>query len=137
VRVTRADLRSTLELRSAMQGMLRANNRGSNDPHAPAVLDAAARRAGLRVRFDARGAHLAPAAGGVSGALGRLLAMAAGLMADGSWARLKACRADACRWAFFDGSRNRSRAWCSMAVCGNRAKVQAFRRRRAPTLNRD
>ena len=49
---------------------------------------------------------------------------------DGTWARLKACRWDTCQWAFYDTSKNRSGSWCSMAVCGNRAKAAAYRRRR-------
>ncbi|HWL91166.1 MAG TPA: CGNR zinc finger domain-containing protein, partial [Actinomycetota bacterium] len=32
---------------------------------------------------------------------------------------------------FFDGSKNKSGKWCSMAACGNRAKVRAFRERQA------
>ena len=47
-----------------------------------------------------------------------------------SWPRLKACRGEDCRWVFVDGSRNRSRRWCDMAACGNRAKSTAFRARR-------
>jgi predicted RNA-binding Zn ribbon-like protein len=50
-------------------------------------------------------------------------------MADGTWERMKACRADDCRWAFLDTAKNRSRAWCSMQSCGNRAKVAAYRER--------
>jgi predicted RNA-binding Zn ribbon-like protein len=38
--------------------------------------------------------------------------------------RLKAC--PACGWLFLDKSKNRSRAWCDMAVCGNRAKARRF-----------
>jgi hypothetical protein len=45
------------------------------------------------------------------------------------WPRFKACRGEDCRWVFVDWSRNRSRRWCDMAVCGNRAKVTSFRRR--------
>ena len=48
-------------------------------------------------------------------------------MADGTWRRLKACREDTCQWAFYDRSKNRSGTWCSMAVCGNRAKARAYR----------
>ena len=50
-------------------------------------------------------------------------------MADGSWQRLKACRASDCQWAFVDTARNHSRSWCSMASCGNREKARAFRER--------
>lgn len=35
--------------------------------------------------------------------------------------RLKIC--SNCGWLFLDRSRNRSRTWCDMAVCGNRAKA--------------
>jgi predicted RNA-binding Zn ribbon-like protein len=48
----------------------------------------------------------------------------------GTWPRLKACANSTCRWAFYDASRNRAGAWCSMAECGNRAKAQRFRSRR-------
>jgi predicted RNA-binding Zn ribbon-like protein len=50
---------------------------------------------------------------------------------DGTFARLKACPHARCGWAFYDTSRNRSAQWCSMRICGNRTKGEAFRRRRA------
>jgi predicted RNA-binding Zn ribbon-like protein len=43
---------------------------------------------------------------------------------------MKACADDECEWAFYDSSKNRSRTWCSMEVCGNRAKTRAYRARR-------
>jgi predicted RNA-binding Zn ribbon-like protein len=43
---------------------------------------------------------------------------------------MKACAADDCQWAFYDSSKNRSRTWCSMDVCGHRAKTRAYRARR-------
>ena len=64
-----------------------------------------------------------------SDALGPTTVRRMNAVADGSWSRLKACRSETCRWAFFDAARNRSRAWCDMAVCGNRAKARAYRRR--------
>jgi predicted RNA-binding Zn ribbon-like protein len=39
------------------------------------------------------------------------------------------CAAEDCRWAFYDRSRNRSRTWCSMEECGNRAKARSYRAR--------
>jgi predicted RNA-binding Zn ribbon-like protein len=65
----------------------------------------------------------------VRGAIGTLLAEVSAGMADGTWSRMKACRADDCRWAFLDTAKNRSRAWCSMQSCGNRAKANAYRAR--------
>ena len=76
-------------------------------------------------RFD-----LVPDESGVTGALSRMLAVAYTAMADDTWQRLKACRYDSCHWAFYDHSKNRSRSWCSMKVCGNRAKARAYRERR-------
>jgi predicted RNA-binding Zn ribbon-like protein len=62
-------------------------------------------------------------------ATGAVLLAAARLAAADTWPRVKLCAAETCRWAFLDESRNRSRAWCSMDVCGNRAKARAFRAR--------
>jgi predicted RNA-binding Zn ribbon-like protein len=62
-------------------------------------------------------------------ATGSILLAAARLVDAGTWPRVKLCAAETCRWAFLDESRNRSRAWCSMGVCGNRAKARSFRAR--------
>jgi predicted RNA-binding Zn ribbon-like protein len=128
---TRAEVEQARRVREALRALLLANNGLSTRKQAGAVLDAAARRSRLSVRFRPKGSRLEPTAGGVDGALGRLLAIVAGAMLDGTWARLKACRADDCRWAFYDHARNHSRTWCSMAVCGNRAKARAYRSRRS------
>jgi predicted RNA-binding Zn ribbon-like protein len=45
----------------------------------------------------------------------------------GHWARMKGCRQ--CGYAFYDRSKNRSAAWCAMAICGNRTKNRAYYRR--------
>jgi predicted RNA-binding Zn ribbon-like protein len=58
---------------------------------------------------------------------GAVLAAAARLAALGQWERVKICPADDCRWAFYDRSRNHSRTWCSMQVCGNREKARTWR----------
>ncbi|WP_285576238.1 CGNR zinc finger domain-containing protein [Actinoallomurus iriomotensis] len=50
-------------------------------------------------------------------------------MAEGTWTRLKACREPSCRWAYYDHPRNRRRTWCSMGICGNRAKARASHHR--------
>ncbi|MBV8670321.1 MAG: CGNR zinc finger domain-containing protein, partial [Candidatus Eremiobacteraeota bacterium] len=57
-------------------------------------------------------------------------------MLDGSWARLKVCRDDTCRWAFYDRSKNRSSCWCLMSVCGNRSKVRRHRQQRSRTTKK-
>ncbi|WP_245642252.1 CGNR zinc finger domain-containing protein [Nonomuraea candida] len=67
----------------------------------------------------------------VEAALARLLAVVAEAVADGTWTRLKACREPSCRWAYYDHSRNRRRTWCSMDLCGNRAKARASHQRKS------
>jgi predicted RNA-binding Zn ribbon-like protein len=44
---------------------------------------------------------------------------------------LKACQEHGCRWVFYDHSRNRSSTWCAITLCGTRAKMRAYRARRA------
>ncbi|MER7080287.1 Putative stress-induced transcription regulator [Saccharopolyspora kobensis] len=62
-------------------------------------------------------------------ALGTVLVAAARLVHTEHWERIKICPADDCLWAFYDRSRNRSRTWCSMRVCGNREKARSWRER--------
>ena len=79
----------------------------------------------VRVHLDASGTPTLVA----GDALGRVLAAAVRLAIAGEWSRIKICPAGDCRWAFYDRSRNRSRNWCSMQACGNRAKARQFRQR--------
>ncbi|MGW2656807.1 CGNR zinc finger domain-containing protein [Streptomyces sp. NPDC001478] len=48
------------------------------------------------------------------------------LVTTGDAARLKRCAEHSCAWAFWDVSKNRSRRWCSMRVCGNRNKARSY-----------
>lgn len=58
---------------------------------------------------------------------------AAEVLTSGEVARTRVCEADDCAWLFMDLSKNRSRRWCDMKNCGNRAKSRRHyaRRRRA------
>jgi predicted RNA-binding Zn ribbon-like protein len=128
---TREDLARALALREALRALLYANNGGTLDPAAVAAVNRAGERATLVVALDEHGAaRLRAARPGLDGALGRLLGAVSRAQAEGTWARLKACAADDCRWAFYDRSRNHSRTWCEMRVCGNREKARAYRARR-------
>jgi predicted RNA-binding Zn ribbon-like protein len=40
--------------------------------------------------------------------------------------RLRTCASDTCRWLFLDTSKNRTRRWCDMKICGNRAKARRY-----------
>ena len=55
---------------------------------------------------------------------------AAHLLAESSPLRVRRCASDACRLWFLDTSKNGRRRWCSMAICGNRAKVARHHRKR-------
>lgn len=130
-RATTSHVRRAVELREALRALMLRNN-GLEAPADLAPLEDVADRARLGPVFSDDGTvRLEPRATGMDAALGRVVAAVCALMADGRWSRIKACRADDCRWAFVDRARNRSRAWCSMQSCGNREKARAFRRRRA------
>jgi predicted RNA-binding Zn ribbon-like protein len=111
------------EREPAFRETLRALLVNKRDPQAIAALNDAS--ATLRVRFDPDGTARLEG----DGLVASLLAIIARAQADGTWERMKACRAEDCRWAFYDRSRNRSRAWCSMRECGNRAKARSYRAR--------
>jgi predicted RNA-binding Zn ribbon-like protein len=136
-KVTSADLRRTLDVREGLRALLLANSGMATDAELVERLDRAAARAGVRVEFKP-GAEprLAPEASGVDGAIGRLMAIVAGSVEQGSWDRLKACHRDVCHWAFFDRSKNHSGRWCQMEVCGNIEKARAFRERKRATRSR-
>jgi hypothetical protein len=130
--VTEGDFRRVLLLREALRSLLRANNEIGMLASLVEVLNHLASNAPLTVRFHHDGLPtLEPDIAGVDGALARLVGIVFTAMMDGTWARLKACRNDRCQKAFYDTSKNRSGAWCSMAGCGSRLKARAYRHRRS------
>ena len=84
-------------------------------------------------------AHLLPKPGGfewvwnvveqpVEAVLGPISASGVKLLIEADHTRIKLCQGNACGWVFLDTTKNHSRRWCEMEVCGNRAKQ---RRRRS------
>ena len=61
--------------------------------------------------------------------LGDLVLEAATLLVSPMHARIRICAAEGCGWFFVDRSKAGRRRWCSMEACGNRVKVQQYRRR--------
>jgi predicted RNA-binding Zn ribbon-like protein len=51
------------------------------------------------------------------------------LVCDEDFTQVKACEGPRCTLLFADHTRGHARRWCSMALCGNRAKVAAHRKR--------
>jgi predicted RNA-binding Zn ribbon-like protein len=122
---TSADCRRAIAVREALRELARGSVSSVSE------LNAGARGAAVEVRFSERGPSFVPAGGGgLDGAIGVVLAITATAMSDGSWPRLKICPGHDCGWAFYDHSRNLSGRWCSMTVCGGRAKARAYYRRR-------
>ena len=58
---------------------------------------------------------------------------ATGLLTSGDLDRLKLCAG--CYWVFLDASKNRSRRWCSMEVCGKDEKMRRYVAKRAASRN--
>ncbi len=132
--VTTADVAIAKELRDALRAVLRGHHQGGEDAAALTRLDAIAGRLPLRVAFPSQHApELAAAGSGVPAALAGILAAVATAAAQGTWERLKICPAEDCQWVFYDQSKNRSRRWCAMRVCGNREKTRSYRTRRRST----
>jgi predicted RNA-binding Zn ribbon-like protein len=149
-RLTARDLRRALAVRESLRSLARANAHEGAGRHADSewhdgrdrrastgerhdeaaatleALNAGAAGAVVEVRFSAGRPRFAVAQrGGFDAALGVLLAVVAAAMIEGAWSRLKVCPGIDCGWAFYDHSRNRSGRWCSMSVCGGRAKARA------------
>jgi predicted RNA-binding Zn ribbon-like protein len=120
-------LTETREFRAALYRVLRAD-----DDKAFAVVAARADEANALRRLtrgaDGSAAFLLPSGGGVRRPLHAVALAAAELLTSKERTAVRACPGDGCGWLFLD-PRGR-RVWCSMAACGNRAKVRAHARRR-------
>lgn len=114
-----------MALRAGIREELGAHVGDTPDPELLAAADRVL--AEHPVLITARGA-LAPAAGLPAERVPlAVLAIAwSELVATGDAARLKRCAEHTCGWAFWDVSKNRSRRWCSMKVCGNRNKSRSY-----------
>jgi predicted RNA-binding Zn ribbon-like protein len=61
--------------------------------------------------------------------LWKLSIEAATLLASNQSSKVSACSNPECRWLFLDTSKNQSRRWCDMKLCGNRLKARRFRQK--------
>ncbi|QEU93947.1 CGNR zinc finger domain-containing protein [Streptomyces kanamyceticus] len=118
------------ELRESLRAACLAH--AGHGPHEPvADLSQLLSSGPLLVTVDAASgaASLAPA--DAAPLTSRVASAIADAVAAGTWARLKACEASDCHWAYYDRSPAGRSRWCDMGVCGARAKMRAYRRRRA------
>jgi predicted RNA-binding Zn ribbon-like protein len=119
-------------LRESLRALMHANNGGRVEETELEPLREAAERSRFRLAFEPDGGlELTPARTDLSGFESSLLLALEHLQCHEVWPRLKACTDDGCQWAFYDTTRNRSRTWCSMDVCGNRQKTKRYRQRKS------
>lgn len=123
-----ADVGELLILRAGLRARLLIANGGAADEDAIAAAEALLSRVPVTVRLGGGFEPEAPL--GAPGAVGALAAAWALTVACGDWARLKQCPDHECGWVFWDATRSRTRRWCTMRVCGNRAKVRAYAARK-------
>lgn len=127
------DAQTVRELREALRAACLAHTGTALPGPAAGTLRRLLSAAPLTVTFDAAGAAALRPAPGLTGTAALRAAIAATVVrtaADGTWDRLKACAAHDCRWVFYDRSPAGRGRWCTMAVCGSRAKMRAYRARR-------
>jgi predicted RNA-binding Zn ribbon-like protein len=130
MRLGEDELRRALDLRHGLHALALANNGAAIDPAAIERLNEAVHVPGLFLRFAAGSPpDFRAARRDFESALAVIGTIVAVAQLDGRWARLKACRGDHCGWAFYDDSPNQGGQWCSMSICGSRAKARAYRRR--------
>lgn len=101
---------------------LRRLNGNFRDAMAAARLRSAGKR--FEMTWDDRGASL-------QRVWGEITRSAVGLLTSDRLHRVRQCAGENCTWLFLDTSRNGMRRWCDMQACGNRFKVQRFRKRNA------
>jgi len=119
-----------VEFRELLRLLAAANAHGEANPADLAALNAVTATVPLSATFGpGPSVQLRPSKSGAEQAIGRLLIVLYDAMRDGSWRRLKRCPGSGCPFTFYDSSRNRTAVWCSMSVCGNRAKVRNYQER--------
>lgn len=131
---TQARFQRALRLREAIHDTFAAVAMGEPIPGAAlAALSGewAEARGRMRLDTDAAGEVRAilPPGAPLERIIRSLAASAGDLLLDVDPARIKTCAGNECGYLYVDLSRNRSRRWCDMAECGNRAKVRRFRAR--------
>ncbi|OLZ67686.1 hypothetical protein AV521_22535 [Streptomyces sp. IMTB 2501] len=124
--VAAEELAEARELRESLRAALLAH--AGHPPHREVTpLGELLSRAPLYVTVDERDGSAALAPAPDAPLLSRVAAAVAEGLAEGTWMRLKACEADDCHWAYYDRSPAGRGRWCSMQVCGARAKMRRYR----------
>src|SRR5262249_44874075 len=103
---TEADVGRVLQIREGLRSVREANSGEPVEPEAVASLNDALRASSVRLEVGEDGSPGLVAEDGIERFVADLANAMLTASADGTWARLKICRDDTCRWAFYDRSRN-------------------------------
>lgn len=127
-----ADLAVLVAFREALRTLVVNRTEGTRpDPATLDVLRAVAADSAIAATVNPDGeVRIASVGDSIRARLAGLLLVVEAAQRDGTWAHLKACANDECRWAFYDRSRNHGGTWCDMSTCGNKLKNRDFRARR-------
>jgi predicted RNA-binding Zn ribbon-like protein len=124
--LTEDDVPQARELRESLRAALLAH--AGHPPHREVKPLGELLGAGpLLVRVDAADGSAALAAADEGSLVSRVATAIGQALVEGTWNRLKACEADDCHWAYYDRSPAGRGRWCSMQVCGARAKMRRYR----------
>jgi predicted RNA-binding Zn ribbon-like protein len=127
--VSEVDRRLAVQVRDALRSAASANSNSGR--HLSDVAGRTFEELPLVIRLgEASEPELVSGEDGVKGALGKLLSDVAIATSKGTWARMKICAAEDCRWAYYDHSKSRTGRWCAMETCGNRHKTRRYRRKK-------
>lgn len=131
LRITGRDRERAIALREGLRDVLGAHGGDPVPADARDRVNAVLEGVSLAVEFGDDAPDLRSTGSGIDGMFGQLVAIIHTASIEGTWQRLKTCRNDACRWAFYDASKNHSGTWCSMAICGSKHKARTYRKRQA------
>jgi predicted RNA-binding Zn ribbon-like protein len=119
-------LEEARELRESLRATLLAH--AGHPPHrAVTPLGDLLARVPLHVTVDPGDGSAALAPADPEPLPSRIAAAVAEALVAGTWSRLKACESPTCHWAYYDRSPAGRGRWCSMQVCGARAKMRRYR----------
>ena len=129
--VTGVQRAALAELREATRQVLGSHIERREDPEAASRLTMALAPSRLTLAVDPAGGVCLVSADHdpFSRVIGAVAAAIAEAATAGTWARLKCCPGRRCGWAFYDRSASSRSRWCSMQICGARAKMRAYRDR--------
>ncbi len=119
---TATEHRRLVRFREATRELISFESRASREQWAAAASKA-------RYLIDSDVLDYRPTNHGIDGLIAGYAKTVMTARADGTWSRLRTCANDDCRWVFYDRSKSRTGSWCSMDVCGSRAKMRAYRER--------